>query len=183
MKYIDRFIWLDLETTGLRPDMDVILELGVIITDGRLNELDARSWVIARCMPEERQNARPEVQELHDKSGLWADCARSGLLHNEVEAFAMQFIRAFGPSEVVPIAGTGPHFDKRFLDLQMPTLATVFNYRTFDGRTLMQAWCQATGCSCPDRPDGEAAHRALPDLRWIIGHSRAVVKAIARGLQ
>jgi oligoribonuclease (3'-5' exoribonuclease) len=33
----DYLIWIDLEMTGLKPDIDVIIEMATIVTDANLN--------------------------------------------------------------------------------------------------------------------------------------------------
>ncbi len=35
----DNLIWIDLEMTGLRPDVDAIIEIATVVTDKHLNVL------------------------------------------------------------------------------------------------------------------------------------------------
>jgi oligoribonuclease len=37
---IEKFVWIDLETTGLSFKKDKVIEIGVLITDTQLNILD-----------------------------------------------------------------------------------------------------------------------------------------------
>lgn len=56
--------WIDLETTGLDPDVHDILEIGIIITDRELNEVARESWSISATPYPERVT--------------WSCCARRG---------------------------------------------------------------------------------------------------------
>ena len=44
-------VWLDMEMSGLRPEVDRILEVAVVITDGQLNSL-VESEAVAIHQPE-----------------------------------------------------------------------------------------------------------------------------------
>jgi oligoribonuclease len=40
-------IWIDLEMTGLKPDVDRIIEVALVVTDGELNTIaEAPVWVV-----------------------------------------------------------------------------------------------------------------------------------------
>jgi len=161
MNRLDRMVWVDLETTGLDPAKDVILELAITITDGDFTLLDYEHWVVARCVPEERQPAHPIVQGMHDKSGLWEECRMARLGLATVEEEAVSFLKRVAPDYKGPICGASPHFDMSFLKVELPKLAAMFNHRTFDVSTLKQFLMQKTG---EPWPKGKEAHRALPDI-------------------
>ncbi len=176
-----RMVWIDLETTGLDPDKDVILEVAVVVTSllaahpsvgvaPHYYEFGAESWVVKprNGLPP----LHPAVLEMHSKNGLL------GELHNgdaigEVDVMAAGMVHAL---EGVggPIAGSTPSFDKRFLDRQMPLLAACFNHRCFDVSTLKQAYAQEHAESWIDLPQ-ETEHRALADIRYSISVARRVV--------
>src|SRR4051794_18468253 len=46
-----RLIWVDMEMTGLRPEIDRVIEIGVVVTDSDLNLL-AEGPVLAIHQPE-----------------------------------------------------------------------------------------------------------------------------------
>lgn len=167
---LDRLVWVDIETTGLDPQYDVILEIAVVVTDGDLNELAAKSWVVSRAGYEERQNARPIIQAMHDANGLWDACESSGVLLDIVEIEATAFIREYSPVPG-PICGSSPHFDKSFLDVDMPTVARLFNHRVFDVSTLKQAAAQQ-GFKYSTTVEVGPQHRALTDIRESIQIAR-----------
>ena len=62
-------IWIDIETTGLRPSDDIILEVAVVATNERLEELGEMSYVID---VKESDLLRMDtfVFDMHTKNGL-----------------------------------------------------------------------------------------------------------------
>ncbi len=79
---INPILFLDVETTGLEPDAD-ILEIGIILTQGpELEIVWCCSWLVrhrwaALAAAGLRPLVHPTVAEMHEKSGLWAACAWS----------------------------------------------------------------------------------------------------------
>ncbi len=167
MSPLRRLVWVDIETTGLDPEKDIILEVAVVVTTivpgvtGSLyGEVSAESWVVkpAAGLPP----LHPAVLQMHSKNGLLNEL-HDGASVREVDVMAAAMVQYFD-AVGGPIAGSTPHFDKRFLDRQMPLLAACFNHRTFDVSTLKQAWCQEHAESWVHVP-GEGEHRALSDIR------------------
>jgi oligoribonuclease len=99
-------VWIDLETTGLDPMKDEILEVGAIVTDDNFNEVARYSAVAyfyhARTIVHtfaglealgrdkdsdeykstiaalaRKTDIVPYVLEMHWRNGLWKDCAKS----------------------------------------------------------------------------------------------------------
>jgi len=165
---LERMVWVDLETTGLNPAEDVILEVAVVVTDGALNELAAQSLVVRSLSG--RGGADPIVQQMHDANGLWAECAGSLISWLEAADTTREFIERHAPKYHGPICGSSPHFDKAFLDVEMPSVAALFNHRVFDVSTLKQAFAQFGGSVA--QPGG---HRALPDIRGSISAARFIL--------
>jgi oligoribonuclease len=66
-----RFVWLDLEMTGLDPETCAIIEIGVIITGPDLRPVAEIERVI--WQPEEvLLRMEPVVREMHTRNGLTA---------------------------------------------------------------------------------------------------------------
>ena len=52
----DLLVWLDLETTGLNPHRCSIIQMGIIITDNDLNEIEAaESARVAQLNPQHQE--------------------------------------------------------------------------------------------------------------------------------
>ena len=74
------FLWADLETTGLDPNEDSILEAAVVVTDRNLVCLYSGELVVGMTFTgQARLNANDYVREMHTKSGLLTE------LENEAE--------------------------------------------------------------------------------------------------
>src|ERR1051325_8206431 len=64
-----RFVWIDLEMTGLNPDVDRILEIAVVITGPDLRPLGELQRVIQQ--PEfTTEKMSKVVQQMHTRNGL-----------------------------------------------------------------------------------------------------------------
>lgn len=177
-------IFLDIETTGLEPEADHILELAVVATEETAPgyvEIASQAWVIkpagwdaAAWAP----TVDPHVLEMHTKSGLWAEVA-DGVTLEDAERGLCKFLRFFGNPKpgAAPVGGSSVHFDARFLEYHMPTARRYFNHRTFDASTLSQL-ARDFGL---ERPKAEVAHRALADVRASIETARWVAGLMAAG--
>ncbi|HVJ75121.1 MAG TPA: oligoribonuclease [Casimicrobiaceae bacterium] len=159
----DRLIWIDLEMTGLKPDIDRILEVALVVTDASLVVIaEAPVWVVhqpdATLAGMDAWN-----QGTHGRSGL-IDRAKASP-HDEaaVEAEALAFLRAHVPARTSPMCGNSICQDRRFLARWMPALEDHFHYRNLDVSTLKELarrW----------RPDvakafaKESKHTALADV-------------------
>lgn len=169
MKALERMVWVDIETTGLDPRKNVMLEIAVVITKGDLEftEISALTWNIARAVREEKAACGDLVRQMHTDNGLWDACEASITLLCDVEAAVARFIQRHDAAGG-PICGSSPHFDKAFIDVEMPLVAACFNHRTFDVSTLKQA--------CAQRyvkvPEIGTNHRALSDIRASIEIAR-----------
>lgn len=129
------YIGLDIETTGLDPDYDSILEVGVGFFDINLNLIHVDSGVVGydRKTTDELIAHMPEkVREMHSKTGLIND-----LIYQEnpslsvIEKALCDHIDKH-TDEKLPMLGSSITFDRSFLDLHMPALHEKFHYRSLD---------------------------------------------------
>ena len=164
-------IWVDLEMTGLEPDVDVVIEIASIVTDSDLNTL-AEGPVIALHQSDERLAGMDEWNTTHhNRSGL-VDRVRASQ-HDEQSATeeTIAFLEQWVPRGASPMCGNSICQDRRFMARHMPDLEVFFHYRNLDVSTLkilMQRW----------RPELEAGftktatHQALDDIRESIEEMR-----------
>ncbi len=155
--------WIDVETTGLSPVNDIILEVGCIITDINLNEVSADSWLVGVERKWALQRADPAVVEMHTKSGLLEALQHENLPKPwDVADAVAEFMSAY-EANGSPMCGSSVHFDRAMIASNMPTLLNSFSHRNIDVSTvkgLVTSW----GGDEWTQP-GEKLHRALPDLR------------------
>jgi oligoribonuclease len=151
------YLWLDLETTGLNPWFDVILECGWFLTDQKLNPTTQGT---SRLMgfPHALSLCTPEVAEMHKRSGLALDIKRK--LTSLAEDVEEQILDDLPPATTVQLAGSGVHFDQKFLEVGMPTLIDRLHYRLLDVSSIERFVRDVVGF---DIPKTDPVHRALPD--------------------
>jgi len=151
---------LDLETDGLDPQQNIILEVGAILLD---QNDDARtSWQFL-CPHRGLDHVDPVVVGMHTKNGLWRDCMQHGRDPEEVDALLATGLRSYGAADrQVVLVGYSIHFDLSFMHAQMPETARLLSHRIRDigamARTLRD-W----GVDFPELP--EMPHRGLEDAR------------------
>lgn len=171
-----KIAWIDLETTGLDPKNDNILEIGVVITNADVSEEYARKhWIIGQTELDLQISLMDaKVLDMHTNSGLLADCLKSELLLSECELEVVSFINGYcAHDEKKPLlGGSSVHFDREFLRAHMPQVLRLFFYRNFDVSVLnTSAELFAPELRLKD-DDRTIAHRSLAD----IDHSISVAK-------
>jgi oligoribonuclease len=133
-----RLVWIDLEMTGLDPDVDSIIEIATLVTDQDLNVL-AEGPELAIRHPLERLEAMDDWnRNTHRKSGLWDRVLASAVDCAQAEAQTLEFLNQWLPAGKSPICGNSICQDRRFLARGMPALERWFHYRNLDVSTLKE---------------------------------------------
>lgn len=135
-----KMLWIDLETTGDRPDEDAILEVGWMLTDYYNFEDvldDGQHWVVFQPFPYKHLVTVPAVYEMHTNSGLFDDLdnpdfPKASLLAIEAEIIAT--MEQYGDDNTKwVIAGSGvSQLDAHFIRWQMPMLHAALAYFYMD---------------------------------------------------
>lgn len=132
----NNLIWIDLEMTGLNPEVDRILEIASIITDSQLNVL-AEGPVFAIRQPRSILDKMDSwCTNQHGQSGLTKRVQESSVTEAEAETKTLDFLKHYVPANCSPICGNSIWQDRRFLTRYMPTLEKYFHYRQLDVSTL-----------------------------------------------
>jgi len=121
-----RFVWLDLETTGLDCAKHKILEVFCRVTDADLKPVGDGKGVgfVVRRTQEELDASQPfSIEHFGAPGGLFGECLDSKISkpENEVEAGLVEYIKEHtqGP-EYSYLSGRSVHFDRGFLNVSMP---------------------------------------------------------------
>lgn len=167
---VEGLAWMDLETTGLDPLRDEILEIAVVISDLSINEISRFERIIALTpRGAARIAAEPYVQKMHEESGLLFDsqthrAVSLSTAYNDL----LEFLRSsgFAPGTLL-LSGSGiMTFDMRFMREYMPVFESWVAYFPNDVGVLRRR-LNMLGIDAPTVPeswrDGFKKHRAMDD--------------------
>jgi len=157
-----RIVWIDIETSGLDPKEETILELALIITDRDLNILEETPPVVIHQPDEVLDNMDLWCLNTHGKSGLIDECRESDLSMKEADELLAFLVDEYSVDGKLPLGGNSVHFDRAFIKEHMPRLYRSFHYRNIDVSTLYELYTRW----CPERIVNDIMpHRALDDIR------------------
>lgn len=160
----DKFLWVDLEMTGLDPDMQCITEIALIVTDVDLNELATYESFVHQSDAKLRK-AEPWVKE--NMQEVLEGSRQEKKTIRQVEAEILDIIDEHF-DEMVVLAGNSIHQDRRFIRRQMPKLEARLHYRMLD----VSAWKVYMMAKFGIEMTKANQHRALEDIRGSIAELR-----------
>jgi oligoribonuclease len=182
---VGNLLWIDLETTGLSPENNQILECAVAATTQDLDFIFGEAWLIETDVDATMGRASDVVISMHDTNGLWNDlldpekpktpaASLCALLSDFArENLCVQCVDGNGPWRS-PLCGFSPHFDRAFLRVHTPSFLQLVSHRNVDISTLVQLGDWWFTSPTPKQPSN---HRATDDvlasidaLKWIRAH-------------
>ena len=112
--------WLDMEMTGLEPDIERVIEAAAIITDMDFNVVDTYHAVVKQ--PQVFIDNMDEWnQKTHKDSGLIAKIP-NGLEPEVVDRELAELAKKHFPKERAILCGNSIFQDRKFVDLYFPCL-------------------------------------------------------------
>lgn len=179
----ETLLWLDLETTGLEPRGEAILEVAAATADLlKPFELTPLYEAVIHCdVAIVRETVDPIVRTMHTKNGLWEACAESKVEIRDVDSLddrslfmkLMKFnATRDAPREKFILAGSSIHFDHSFIRVHLPNVAGMLSHRHYDV-SAVKLFAQSLGM--PKFKKGEA-HRAAADVQESVEHAQAVAR-------
>lgn len=158
-----RWVWLDLEMTGLDDKTCVVLQMAMVITDGSMNELAMLEQTI--WQPDSAlETMVPFVRQMHTDNGLLEAVRASTVGQAEAEQRSIEVLLQHVPYRKGVLAGNSIWQDRRFLLRHMPHFEQCLHYRQIDVSTikvLAREWYGGKG----EAPGKASKHTALDDIR------------------
>ncbi len=157
-------VWIDMEMTGLDPDINKIIEIAAIVTDAELNIL-AEGPVFAIHQSDQVLDGMDAWNKgTHGRSGLIDRVRASTVTEDEAAAKMIEFLRQYVPAGKSPMCGNSICQDRRFMARHMPTLESFFHYRNLDVSTLKEL-CRRWKPELIAGFKKHQLHTALADIR------------------
>ncbi|MCL4746100.1 MAG: oligoribonuclease [Burkholderiaceae bacterium] len=164
-------VWIDMEMTGLRPDVDRIIEVAIVVTDGDLVPV-AQAPVLVIHQPDLVLEAMDQWNTAtHGRSGLTERVRQSLVSEAEAERQLIEFLQPIVPAGKSPMCGNSICQDRRFMARYMPQLEAYFHYRNLDVSTLKEL-CRRWRPEVARGFDKRSAHTALADIEESIDELR-----------
>ncbi len=133
-----RLVWLDMEMTGLNPEVERIIEVAVVVTEPDLT-IVAEGPVLVIHQSDDILNAMDKWNKgTHGKSGLIEKVKASTLTEAQAEDELISFLKQHVPAGKSPLCGNTVSQDRRFMYKYMPKFEQFFHYRTIDVSTLKE---------------------------------------------
>lgn len=170
-RYSENLVWMDLEMTGLDPEVERVLEIATIITDSNLNVVAEGPVVVVRQSEELLSNMDQWNTEHHTESGLIDRVREQGVSEDEAEQITLGFIRKHVTERSAPLCGNSIGQDRRFLVKYFPKLEQYLHYRNLDVSTIKELALRWRP-DVAENVNKKGAHRALDDIKESIEELR-----------
>jgi oligoribonuclease len=159
----NRLVWVDLEMTGLDPEINVIVEIATIITEEDLSVVAEGPNIVIHQPDAMLENLDDVVLQMHTRSGLIQRIKDSEITLEKATHDTLAFIHDHVDPRTAPLAGNSVWKDKQFLERYMSDVVDSLHYRLVDVSTikeLARRWYPAIKA-----PKKKESHRALDDIR------------------
>jgi len=158
-------VWIDCEMTGLDPQVDVLVEVAVVVTDSELTLLDDGLDILIATDPAKLEGMEDVVREMHTASGLLEALATATTTVEEAEQQVLDYVQRWVPERrKAPLCGNSIATDRTFITRYMPKLDDHLHYRMIDVssiKELARRWYPRAYFNAPAKNGG---HRALADI-------------------
>lgn len=181
MRKYDHLLWVDLETTGVDERLDSIIEVGAILTDTNLNEIDQKSILVEPTDEAILRLVRNgAVTEMHLANGLLDDLNSEAVFppHLADSMLVGMLEKHSVRKHRVILAGSGvSHFDRRFIKAQLPYTDAYLAYPSIDIGVVRRTWQMLVPGYSVSPAQGSKTHRALDDIKYHLEEARAFKEA------
>lgn len=158
-----KFLWIDLEMTGLIPEKDVILEVAAEITDAQLETLDSYEANVhnSRELVLKRMQENPWWKEFPENRDDFIRGLSKGKPLEAIEKELITIVENNFGNEPAVLAGNSIHSDRAFIKQWMPELDLRLHYRMLDVTSWKVIMQSMYGVEF-EKPE---VHRAFEDIQ------------------
>ncbi|CAG8710976.1 8881_t:CDS:2, partial [Dentiscutata erythropus] len=175
----DPLVWIDCEMTGLDVENDHIIEIAVLITDGKLNILAEGPVLVINQSQETMDKMNDWCKQHHGDSGLTAKVLSSTITTSDASAQILEFLKKHIPKKgISPLAGNSVYADKMFLKKEMPEVVGWLHYRIIDVSSIKELCRRWYPNIFETVPKKNSSHRALDDIKESIDELKFYKKHI-----
>lgn len=158
-------VWIDLEMTGLDIEVDRIIEIACIITDGNLNKSIEGPELVIHQTKECLDKMGDWCQTHHGNSGLTEKVLKSTISEKDAENQVIKFVKENVGTFKPLLAGNSVYVDLLFLKKYMPELAKLFPHVLVDVSSVKALCVRWFPRDKKKAPSKLKKHRALDDIR------------------
>ena len=179
----NRFVFIDLETTGLEPKGGLILEAALVITDRNLQLIDSLNVIVPHKVSTLMSHLDDFTTKMHTDNGLIKDISDLSQYTNEIGDIAhtildseiVGFLQSHETGKV-PMSGSSVGFDRSWVNEHLTMTAQAFHYRNIDVSSMLEALKRINPRMVPNVPQVGTAHRAMGDIQTTIETLRVISK-------
>lgn len=170
-------LWIDIETDGLNPNENNILQIACILTDFKL-EIEHYLGEFTVGYKKDDLNLSEWCLDQHTKSGLLCEVYSSKLTLDEIESIIINNLNCYvGIKDTVHIAGNSVYFDKSFIDKYMFKLSNRLNRRIIDVSTISILCKNLANNIYENKPIKTNQHTALFDIQESINELKYYISS------
>lgn len=164
-------LFLDLETTGVDPGGDLVLEVGCVLVEANTLENVWQQTDLIACSDGIEPLMNDFVKDMHTKSGLLANLKNNAIPRLYLEDTLCNYLSMIRntlgagyadiyASQWIRLAGYSPQFDRQFILRDAPRFSKLLSHRMMDVSSLRAC---AKSWAPNIVPEQESEHRALAD--------------------
>lgn len=172
-------LWVDIETDGLDPNTNKILQIACILTDFRL---ETKHYLQEYTInyDEHELNLDDWCKQQHSDSGLLQKVYSnsSKILLKDVEKSIINFLNMhMSLKDIVYLAGNSVYFDKSFINKYMLELSKRINRRIVDVSTISILCKNMYNIIYKNKPIKTNKHTALSDIEESIDEMKHYINS------
>lgn len=180
-----KYLFLDLETTGLDPITCAVIEIAAVVTDYKFDLIPGKSFtsLVKQHVPDLK--FEQVAFKMHIETGLaleWISAAQSGTGMMPAASVEAALLALLGGERLVLAGNNVESFDVRFLQRLAPEFCRKIHYRCLNASSIREIVASALDTTADAiKPRGPGQHRAMVDVTFAIEEMRAARALIQKG--